>query len=137
MKSQICRRAMHLTASVLLVGSLAVNPGHADATIPDKDIDGAADSPLIKRYEGSHIVSYDKKVYGELALPLAALKASDNPDERDAHNNRVYRPDVAEDVAGTITRLAYVLPEDRSPLEVLRNYQDEIEASGGEVKFEC
>ena len=36
-----------------------------------------------------------------------------------------------------LTRLAYLLPADRSPLEVLRNYEDVVKAAGGEVLFTC
>ncbi len=30
-----------------------------------------------------------------------------------------------------------MIPENRSPLEVLRNYQDEVKAKGGKILFEC
>jgi len=116
---------------------LAADPVSADATIPTADIEGAADSALLKRYEGSFIVSYDAHAYAELAMPLSPLVPGASPDERDGMNNRVYRPERTENVAGAITRLVYVLPQDRSPLEVLRNYQDEIDTAGGEIVFEC
>ena len=35
------------------------------------------------------------------------------------------------------TRIAYLLPAGRSPLEVLRNYQDVVKAAGGEVLYAC
>ena len=41
------------------------------------------------------------------------------------------------EVEGALTRIAYVLPPERSPLEVLRNYQDVVKEAGGEVLFEC
>ena len=52
-------------------------------------------------------------------------------------NNYVYAPEKSVEVEGALTRIAYVTPAERSPLEVLRNYQDVIEADGGEVLFEC
>ncbi|WP_204279691.1 hypothetical protein, partial [Serratia marcescens] len=45
----------------LLVG--ATNFSFADATVPTADIDGASDNALVKRYEGSFIVSYEKLAY--------------------------------------------------------------------------
>ena len=124
--------ALALAALLSLAGA-----AQADATEPKADLKGAADSPLLKRYEGAFIVSYDRRSYGELSIPLTALKASDDPQARDGSNNRVYRPAQTAQAAGTVTRLAYVLPPDRSPLEVLRNYQDTIVAQGGQVAFEC
>ena len=40
-------------------------------------------------------------------------------------------------IEGTRTRIAYLVPAGRSPLEVLRNYEEEIKARGGEVVFTC
>ncbi|MFC4299006.1 OmpA family protein [Castellaniella hirudinis] len=117
--------------------ALVSGPCQADAVIPTADIPNAADSPLLKRYEGAFIVSYTRHDYAELDIPLSPLKPSATADERDGRNNRVYRPEQAETAAGTLTRLAYVLPANRSPLEVLRNYQDEVTAAGGSVAFEC
>ena len=125
-------------SSLLLCGAVfAAGPCQADATLPTADMPGAADSPLLKRYDGAFIVSYLHHDYAELDIPLSPLKPSATADERDNQNNRVYRPEQAETAAGTLTRLVYVLPADRSPLEVLRNYQDEITDAGGSVAFEC
>lgn len=109
----------------------------AEATVPTADIEGAADSPLLKRYEGSFIVSYEKFAFTDFAVPLSPLKPSADEDERDQMNNRVFRPEKQIELEGMLTRIVYVLPEQRSPLEVLRNYQDVVEQAGGEVLFEC
>ncbi|MGX5839967.1 OmpA family protein [Mesorhizobium sp. ArgA1] len=121
--------ALLLFAAVRLAG--------ADATVPIADIEGAADNHLAKRYEGSFIVSYEKFAYTDFTVPLSPLKPSADADARDAMNNRIYAPDKKAEVEGALTRIAYVLPAERSPLEVLRNYQDVIEAAGGEVLFDC
>ena len=119
----------------LLVG--ATNFSFADATVPTADIDGASDNALVKRYEGSFIVSYEKLAYTDFSLPLSPLKVSQDPDARDKNNNRVFAPDKKIDAEGALTRIAYVLPAQRSPLEVLRNYEDVIAQGGGEVLFQC
>ena len=36
-----------------------------------------------------------------------------------------------------MTRIVYVAPANRSPLEVMRNYQEEIVAKGGAALFSC
>lgn len=137
MKRHISIWAIRLAATVLplLIGSAGLS--YADATIPNADISGASDRPIIKRYEGSLIISYDSHAYAELQIPLSPLKPSPIQGERDARNNRVYHAERTQDVDGTLTRLVYLIPENRSPLEVVRNYQDEIEALGGHVEFEC
>ena len=122
-----------LTVIVMLTSAQAL----AEATIPTADIDGAADSPLLKRYEGSFIVSYEKFAYTDFAVPLSPLKPSADEDERDQMNNRVFRPDKQVELEGALTRIVYVLPKQRSPLEVLRNFEDVVGQAGGEVVFEC
>jgi OOP family OmpA-OmpF porin len=120
-----------------LVVILTLRFAAADATVPAADIEGAADNQLAKRYEGSLIVSYEKLAYTDFSVPLSPLKPSADPDARDAMNNRVFAPDKKTEVEGALSRITYVLPAERSPLEVLRNYQDVIQAAGGEVLFEC
>ena len=122
---------------VVLVLMLSMRLAAADATVPTADIEGAADNPLAKRYDGSFIVSYEKFAYTDFSVPLSPLQPSADPDARDTMNNRVFTPDKKAEVEGALTRLVYVLPAERSPLEVLRNYQDVIEAAGGEVLFAC
>ena len=106
----------------------------ADASVPTKDIPGAKDSPALKRYDGSYIVSYAKLAYTDFKVPLSKLELTD---QRDVMNNRLYAPKQQQELEGALTRLVYVIPADRSPFEVLRNYQDEMEAGGGSVLFTC
>lgn len=105
------------------------------ATIPKADKQGARDNPLLKRYEGSLIVSHDKKSFVEFTLPLSKLEPV--ADRRDAKNNRLVEAKRSKRLEGAYTRLVYLIPADRSPLEVLRNYQEEIRSRGGSLLFEC
>ena len=109
----------------------------ADATIPTEDIVGSADNPLVKRYEGSFIVSYEKLDYTDFTLPLSPLVTQEGSDARDRNNNLVFVPVEKIEAEGRLTRIVYVLPENRSPLEVLRNFQDVVEGEGGKIVFEC
>jgi OOP family OmpA-OmpF porin len=124
---------------VLAIGFLcgAMSWAQADATIPTSDLEGARDNAQIKRYDGSFIVSYEKFSFTDFTVPLGSLKASENTEARDAMNNTVFAPEKKLDVEGTLTRIAYVIPDERSPLEVLRNYEDEVAAAKGEVLFKC
>lgn len=127
-----------IIAGTLLSLSASIStpmPALADATIPTRDIAGARDNALVKRYEGSFIVSYDRQAFTDFSVPLSKLEPV--KDQHDRMNNRVFKPKQALDVEGARTRLAYLIPADRSPLEVLRNYQDVVKAAGGEVLYQC
>ena len=41
------------------------------ASIPTADVKGSKDSPVMKRYDGSFIVAYDRKDLDEFTLPLS------------------------------------------------------------------
>ena len=121
-----------LLAALLVLAAPVL--AYAEATIPTKDIAGAKDSPLIKRYDGSFIVSYERLAFTDFKVPLSPLEATDG---RDRMNNQLFLPKKAAEVEGARTRIAYLLPADRSPLEVQRNYEDVVKAAGGEVLFTC
>jgi OmpA-OmpF porin, OOP family len=107
----------------------------ANATIPTADKKGSKDSPLVKRYEGSFIVAYEHKSFSDFTLPLSKLE--EVPDKRDNHNNRYFEPKKQKPLEGEYIRIVYLIPPDRSPLEVLRNYQDDIKSKSGTILFEC
>ncbi|MGH8008052.1 MAG: OmpA family protein, partial [Candidatus Binatia bacterium] len=87
------------------------------------------------RYEGSFIVAYEYKSFAEFTLPLSRLE--EVPGKKVGKNNRAYEPQEKKALEGTYTRLVYLIPENRSPLEVVRNYQEEITNQGGSILFEC
>lgn len=118
--------------SLLLAGTAL-----ADATVPKADIAGAKDSPLIGRFAGSFIVSQDNRDFDELKLPLGPLKPVADKARRDAHNNVVFEPAQSKALEGKRSHLVYVLPENVSPLQAVRNYQNDATAKGGKTLFEC
>lgn len=118
--------------SLLLAGAAL-----ADATVPKADIAGAKDSPLIGRFAGAFIVSQDNRDYDELKLPLGPLKPIADKNKRDNHNNVVFEPAQSKALEGRRTHLVYVLPDNVSPLQAVRNYQNDATAKGGKTLFEC
>lgn len=122
------------TASVLLA-LILLCPGPCAAEAPTADLAGSQDSPLMGRYEGSIIVSFEHKNFNELTLPLSPLEPV--KEKRDAHNNILFEPKEKKTLEGEYWRLVYLVPEGVTPLEVLRNYQEEITAKGGQVLYEC
>jgi OmpA-OmpF porin, OOP family len=126
-------KAIFLTSVFLFSAATA----HADATIPTADLEGASDNPITQRYDGSYIVAYEQSEYTDFTVPLAPLKRDADPDKRDVMNNVVFAPEKSLEIEGKLTRITYLLPEGRSPLEVLRNFQTVVTGQGGEVLFEC
>ncbi|MBK5965732.1 flagellar motor protein MotB [Thiocystis minor] len=125
------------TILITLSLSLCAAGAWSDATLPTKDLEGTQDNPLLKRYEGSFIVAHDGKAFDEFVLPTGPLKEDTDKERRDQHNNHWFAPEQSLALEGRTTRLVYVVPAGRSPLEIVRNYQDEIEALGGQVLFAC
>lgn len=89
------------------------------------DVPGAKDNPLLKRYEGSEIIGYDYRGFDQFHLITGPLKSHDLP------------PDPSTKVMGKHTRILYVAPPERSPLEVFHNYALELEQSGYQTVFAC
>ncbi len=106
----------------------------ADPSVPTRDIQGASDLPYLKRYEGSFIVEQVQKSFDEFDLPLGKLEKTG---KLDGVSSDIYAPSQKKTVEGKVTRSAYFAPADRSPLEVIRNYQEELTNNELEVLFEC
>ncbi len=126
-------RTLFLAAVLCGIGAQAFG----DATEPVADAPGSRDLAWLKRFDGSFIVAYERKAYDEYNFPTGPLKISEDPEARDSSNNRLYNFTPNLPLEGARTRIVYVVPAGRSPLEVLRGYEQELKAQGGEKKFEC
>lgn len=99
----------------------------APARAQQADVAGAADHPLLRRYEGSWILGYRQLAFDAFALPLAAPV-------RAGGALSLPKQQVVE---GRRTRLLYVSPDGRSPLEVFRNYAGALGQAGFQTLFTC
>ena len=126
-------RLRHLLWALLCLPVLA----WADASEPSADIPGGTDLPWLKRYEGSRLVAYSRAAYDEYLFPAGPLKPLADEAARDEMNNRVFAFTPQEVLEGARTRLVYLLPAGRSPLEALRGYEQELKALGAGKAFEC
>ena len=113
-----------LAAAALWAPGLALAQGE----VPKQDVKGLTDPAGVKRYTGSFLVFRHDAAHDEVKLPRGPIKTDDN--------NRfvVARGQVQ---AGQRTALQYVAPAGRSPLEVVRGYQQELAGAGFETAFEC
>jgi OmpA-OmpF porin, OOP family len=116
---------------LLLFSATAAPAQGTDGGSGLSDVEGSKDNPLIKRYEGSTIIGYEFHEFGDAEFLLGPVKGG-GPGKAN-----VLIPTKSKRVEGRMTRLLYVAPEGRSPLEVLRNYQQELEKSGFEVVYRC
>jgi OOP family OmpA-OmpF porin len=92
------------------------------------DVKGSKDHPLVGRYEGSDIVGYRLTDYDQVRV----VQAPFDPVQADARTGPAFLT-----VEGRSFLIYYRLPEGRSTLEVLRNYEASLGAKGFTTVFEC
>ncbi len=92
------------------------------------DVADSADHPLIPRYEGSEIVSYDAQEFTDYRLLV---------DQATVYGGLEKNLDATLPLEGRVTRLSYRAPADRSVHEVFRNYENALKAAGFETVFTC
>lgn len=91
------------------------------------DIPGSADHPAIKRYAGATIVGFDVQKFDEYRAILGPMKRTDN--------GLAY--EKTKDLEGSLTRILYQAPKERSTLEIVRNYEASLAEEGFETQFAC
>lgn len=94
-----------------------------------------SDHPLVSRYSGAEMFGHFEREYDSVSLPTGYM-----PTEA-YHNRDKWIPDVLREVEvsleGRVSWITYQAPENRSTLEILRNYQQALVAEGFNVRFEC
>ena len=116
---------------------LCASHAKSDATEPTADLPGASDPISIARFDGSKIIAFERKAYDEYVFATGPLVASADTDARDSMNNQVFEFKTKQTLEGARTRLVYLLPAGRSPLEALRGYEQNLAAMGAQKRFEC
>lgn len=120
---------MHMNSALLLcrtVATFALLLINAGAIAADKP--GSKDHPMVTRYQGSEILSYYTRAYDKALLPKTTVKKKDA---------KKVEPEAFLALEGKLTRIGYRAPEDRSVLEVFRNYEQALRTGGFEVLFSC
>ncbi len=116
-------RAACVALSLAATGATAL----AQDSFPTKDVAKLDDLPGIKRYTGALLLFRQDIKYDEVAFPASPLVTNDKGVQAPKSVKR----------AGQRSALMYTTPAQRSPLEVLRNYQSELKASGFTPVYEC
>lgn len=115
--------------TVLLTVSFLLPSSQAMAQL--KDVSGSKDPVGIKRYEGSSIIGYDARKFDKVDILLGPVKRG-GPGQRNT-----LTPTKTQSAEGQATRVLYVVPEGRSPLEVARNYEQELQRMGFQTLYRC
>ncbi len=126
MFSRHSRSALH-PAALLLASLLSLGGAFAEDDY-SKDQPNSADHPALKRIEGSVIVAFQKKAFDENCVALEKVVFD--------YNTQKILPFKQELVEGARTQILYRAPKNVSTLEVMRQYQADLKASGFEILFE-
>lgn len=113
--------ARHLATLAATLLTLA-----AQADAPRTDVAKSADHPVLKRFAGSVLAGYDQQDWEQRSFPDAS--GVSRTEDKFAH------PVTLE---GKVTRLFYLSPLGKSPLEVFRNYQQALNAAGFKTTWQC
>jgi len=115
------------TLPLLLALALAGAAARAADESPTADVKGSADHPVISRFTGSLLVGYGQQDWATTVLPGAGGMSK-------TERNKFADPLQAE---GKITRLFYLSPLGKTPLEVFRNQQQALMAADFKPRFSC
>jgi len=114
-----------IRAALALLASLTLATA-ALADAPKADVAASADHPVLKRFAGSVLAGYAQQDWEQRSFPDAS-GVSRNDD-------KFARPVTLE---GKVTRLFYLAPLGKSPLEVFRNHQQALAAAGFKTTWQC
>lgn len=119
------RRAVGVLSCVVL--PLAA----AQAATPfPSDVAGGADYPMLKRFTGSALIGYKASAWDQAVLPIGMEIAEEPSTGKKLLKDRL-------DLEGKVTRLVYLAPQGKTPLEVYRNHQQALAAAGFKQRFAC
>ena len=119
-----CIRA--LSACALLALGAILSPQTSRADVPTADVQGGSDHPVLRRFSGSVLVGFAQQDWEQRSFPDASGVARSS----DSFAN----PQTLE---GKVTRLFYLAPLDKGPLEVFRNYQQALQGAGLKTVWRC
>jgi outer membrane protein OmpA-like peptidoglycan-associated protein len=108
-----------------------------------QDAAGSKDHPMIKRFEGSAIIGYEALKFNDFLVLLGPVKGKFSEvggiwwEYEQRREALPLTPTKTQKVEGEATRILYVAPQGRSPLEVLRNYERELQRLGFQTLFKC
>jgi len=110
----LTRRLVRLVPIVVLAAAPLFAQG--------QDARGSSDHPVLSRYPGSRIQSYNQVDFDQYRLALGV------------ENNA---PGNIQDIEGRVTKIGYVNPSGRSAFEIYSNYEAALKTAGFETLWTC
>lgn len=89
------------------------------------DVPGGQDHSMVRRFTGAWLVAYQSEPWNQVQVPASAATASSD------------RLKDVTTVEGQLTRLVYLTPKGKSPLEVFKNHEQAFLAAGFKPQFSC
>ncbi|PTT93096.1 hypothetical protein DBR42_00685 [Pelomonas sp. HMWF004] len=120
------RHLMTLTRTALAFFTSLTLATAALADAPKADVARSADHPVLKRFTGSVLAGYAQQDWDARSFPDASGVSKTE--------DQFARP---VNIEGKVTRLYYLAPLGKSPLEVYRNYQQALAAAGFKTTWQC
>jgi len=103
-----------------------LEPGFPEE-VEAEDVTDSRDHSLISRFPGSYIRYYDYKDYDEFTIPLSRLDQADISSDYQGYIEDNLR------LEGRRTQAFYMVPDNHSSLEILRNYEIALIDNGFEI----
>ncbi len=107
-----------------VVAFAVIASGISHAQTARVDVSGGQDHPLIKRFANSWLSGSRLDEFAQTQFPTNGKE----------QNRKLVDPVIVE---GKVTRLYYIAPRGKTPLEVHRNYEQALVAAGLSVKYSC
>lgn len=107
-----------LKSLLIVSGFLLVLPNVSLAEEKGQDL------PFLHRYPGSGITQYQHVHFDEVHMPLGPFDPKGEPSKYQA-------------LEGEIVYIDYYNPRDRSPLEIMSNYQQTLQQEGFKIIWQC
>lgn len=118
---------MRNALKAVVIAALLLTPALAE------DVEGSEDHPVVGRYDGSTITEYKHSAFDEAYALQAPNDWTVNVPNSDLNRSG----SEWHRMEGEVWEIRYVMPADRSSLEVYRNYQLALKEKGFEPVFEC
>ncbi|MGE0049570.1 MAG: OmpA family protein [Acidithiobacillus sp.] len=106
-----------LKSLVIISGLILLLPGSCFAEEKGQDL------PFLHRYPGSSIYHYDHVRFDDANMPLGPFTEK--------------APTQSQLVQGELVYIYYKNPMDRSPLEIMSNYQQTLQQEGFKILWQC
>ena len=127
--NKIVDAARRVVLGLALSGGLAVGLASAATPFPS-DAAGAADYPMLKRFTGSALIGYKASGWDQAILPVGMELMHEKSTGHDLLKDRLA-------LEGKVTRLVYLAPLGKTPLEVYRNHEQALTDAGFKKRFSC